>query len=59
MQDYPSAPRLQRGGGEQQKIDYTHQNPVRRGMVANAGDYLFSSARDYAGEKSFVKIELV
>jgi putative transposase len=43
----------------EQKIDYTHQNPVRRGMVANAGDYLFSSARDCAGEKSFVKIELV
>jgi len=33
----------------QQKMDYIHQNPVRQLIVANAADYLFSSAHDYAG----------
>ncbi len=43
----------------EQKIDYTHQNPVRAMIVANAEDYLFSSACDYAGEKGLVQVELI
>ena len=34
-----------------QKINYIHKNPVRAGIVENAEDYLYSSARFYA-EKS-------
>ena len=33
----------------EQKVNYIHQNPVRNGLVANAEDYLYSSARCYAG----------
>ena len=31
------------------KINYIHENPVRAGIVAKAEDYLYSSARNYAG----------
>ena len=30
-------------------IEYIHQNPVRRGLVARAEDWPWSSARDWAG----------
>ena len=33
----------------EQKINYIHENPVRAGIVEKAEDYLYSSARDYAG----------
>lgn len=33
----------------EQKIDYIHTNPVRAGLVTKAEDYLYSSARNYAG----------
>jgi REP element-mobilizing transposase RayT len=31
------------------KVTYIHENPVRAGMVEKAEDYLYSSARNYAG----------
>ena len=34
-----------------EKINYIHQTPVKEGFVRNPEDYLYSSARDYAGEK--------
>jgi putative transposase len=40
-------------------MNYIHNNPVRGELVANPEDYLYSSARDYAGEKGFVNIEFV
>jgi putative transposase len=30
-----------------QKLGYTHQNPVRAGIVERAEDYVYSSAKDY------------
>ena len=30
-------------------IEYIHNNPVRRGLVAQATDWSWSSARDWAG----------
>lgn len=30
-----------------QKLDYIHQNPVRKGFVAQPEDWLYSSARNY------------
>ncbi len=32
-----------------EKLDYLHQNPVRAGIVEKPEDYLYSSARYYAG----------
>ena len=32
------------------KVNYAHANPVRRGLVAHAEDYRWSSVHDYAGE---------
>ena len=40
----------------QQKIDYTHDNPVEAGFVENDYEYLYSSARDYCGIKGLVKV---
>jgi len=33
-----------------QKMNYMHNNPVESGLVEKAEDYLYSSARDYAGK---------
>ena len=40
----------------QQKMDYTHDNPVEAGFVENDYEYLYSSARDYCGIKGLVKV---
>ena len=40
-----------------QKINYIHKNPVKSMIVEEPENYLFSSARDYAGIKGFVDIE--
>ncbi len=37
-----------------EKINYTHQNPVEEGYVFRAEDYMYSSAIDYAGEKGLL-----
>ncbi len=42
-----------------QKKEYIHNNPVRAEIVANPENYLYSSARDYAGEKGLVEVEIV
>lgn len=42
-----------------EKMNYVHQNPVRSELVANPEEYLYSSARDYSGEKGLVTIEFV
>ena len=34
-----------------EKIDYIHDNPRRRELVAEAADWRFSSARWYAGDR--------
>lgn len=44
-----------------QKVKYIHQNPVVDKIVYNAEDYVFSSARNYAGldsEMDIIKLEL-
>ena len=38
------------------KINYIHKNPVKAGMVGRPEEYLFSSARDYAGDQGPVKV---
>ena len=40
-----------------QKIKYIHENPVRAGIVERAEDYLYSSARSYAGLEGLIDVE--
>ena len=41
-----------------EKLDYVHNNPVQRGLVARPEDWAWSSARHYAsGEEGRVEIE--
>ena len=40
-----------------QRINYIHQNPVRTGLVAREEDYLYSSARNYAGLSNVLEID--
>lgn len=42
-----------------QKLDYIHDNPVRAGIVEKPEDYLYSSARNYAGLPGLLKIDLL
>jgi len=37
-----------------EKINYVHNNPVEEGLVYCPQDYIYSSARDYAGEKGLI-----
>ena len=41
-----------------QKIEYIHNNPVKRGYVDKPEDWKYSSARDYAGLKGPVPVKL-
>jgi REP element-mobilizing transposase RayT len=40
----------------EQKLNYIHNNPVRSGIVVNAEDYLYSSARNYAELESVIDV---
>jgi putative transposase len=42
-----------------QKLEYIHNNPVEAGFVDKAEDYVYSSARDYAGEKGMLEIKFI
>jgi REP element-mobilizing transposase RayT len=39
-----------------QKLDYIHLNPVRQEIVQDPSDYLYSSARNYAGMDGLLKV---
>ncbi len=41
----------------EQRINYIHENPVRALIVAEPHEYLFCSARDFAGEKGYVNVQ--
>jgi len=43
----------------EQKLEYIHMNPVVAGFVSSPEDYVYSSARDYAGEKGLLGIILI
>ncbi len=42
-----------------QKLEYIHQNPVRQEIVEHAEDYLYSSARNYAGMSGLLNVIVV
>ena len=37
-----------------EKINYVHNNPVEEGLVFHPEDYVYSSAKDYSGEKGIL-----
>jgi REP element-mobilizing transposase RayT len=39
-----------------QKMEYMHNNPLRRGYVDEAVHWRYSSARDYAGRKGLIEV---
>lgn len=41
------------------RINYIHENPVRAGWVEQPEDYLYTSARDYAGLNSQLEIDFI
>lgn len=41
------------------RLSYIHENPVRAGLVAEAEDYLYSSARNYAEMASLIEIDFI
>jgi REP element-mobilizing transposase RayT len=42
-----------------QKIEYIHNNPLKRGYVDEAKHWRYSSARDYEGKKGLLDIEKI
>jgi REP element-mobilizing transposase RayT len=39
-----------------QKLDYTHENPLRRGYVDEPIHWRYSSARNYAGQRGLIDV---
>ena len=39
-----------------QKLDYLHNNPVEANIVDNPEDYIYSSARNYAGKMGLIDV---
>lgn len=37
-----------------EKINYIHNNPVEEGLVFRPEDYVYSSAKDYSGDKGIL-----
>ncbi|MEH2234457.1 MAG: transposase [Nostoc sp.] len=42
-----------------QKLDYIHNNPVRRGYVDDPAHWRYSSCRNYMGELGLLQVELI
>ena len=40
-----------------QKVEYIHYNPVRRGLVSNEEDWVYSSARNFLGLDSVFQVD--
>ncbi|MDB5110591.1 MAG: transposase, partial [Mucilaginibacter sp.] len=40
-------------------LNYIHNNPVTAGIVENPEEYLYSSAKDYYGQKGLLEITMV
>lgn len=43
----------------EQRLDYLHENPVKAGFVTRPQDWLYSSARQYAGIGGMLDLELI
>jgi len=40
-------------------LNYIHNNPVEAGIVERPEEYIYSSAKNYAGELGILKIKLI
>ena len=40
-------------------MNYIHNNVLEAGIVENPEDYLYCSAKDYAGEKGLLDVEIL
>ena len=47
---------IQNEGMMRQKVEYIHQNPVKRGYVDRAEHWRYSSARDYLGQQGLLEV---
>jgi putative transposase len=43
----------------QQKLEYIHHNPVKRGYIDDPCHWRYSSARNYAGQPGILEVELL
>lgn len=43
----------------QERLDYVHNNPVEAGIVDRPEDYIYSSARCYAGMKGLLEVDFI
>lgn len=43
----------------EQKVDYIHFNPVKRGLVLEPDDWLYSSARNYSGKENMFEVDQI
>jgi len=41
------------------RLNYIHENLARAGLVAEAEDYLYTSARNYAEMESLIEIDFI
>ena len=42
-----------------ERLNYTHYNPVEAGFTEKPEEYLYSSARDYMGIKGLVPVTII
>jgi hypothetical protein len=42
-----------------QKLNYIHNNPVEAGIVEKPEEYIYSSAKSYAGELGVLNVLLI
>mgnify|MGYP000392122431 CR=1 FL=1 len=42
-----------------QKLNYIHNNPVEAGIAERPEEYIYSSAKNYAGELGILKVKLI
>jgi putative transposase len=42
-----------------QKLDYIHNNPVKEGIVDRPEEYVYSSARNYAGLQGLINVNFI
>ncbi len=50
---------LESGKFVKQKVEYVHENPVTARLVDEAQRYVYSSAKDYAGEKGLLPVNIL
>lgn len=58
-QDDNRPKQLLTNGFMQQKLDYIHMNPVVDEIVDRPEDYLYSSAKDYTGERGMIDLVMI